>query len=179
MTSEDFVKIFYSYPQNLNIDWNNIDEIAWMYEEGLFVFSSDRIATQKEFINRIDIVMDPKNGFMRNGESYGHLALKTFGRDYLIKRCGIVEKDVMYEYPFIGFEVDVIDKGLHYPVECGSTNALKFEKYLQLSSTVKMFVLPYPHLEDLKIFQFCVLPAFFKYIKHKKEFLNRKNAKFR
>ena len=31
--------------------------------------------------------------------------------------------------------VDVIDKDLHFPVECGDANALKLEKYLTLLTT--------------------------------------------
>ena len=43
MTSEDFVKIFYSN-FTPGIDWANIDEIAWMFQEGLFSLNSnDRI----------------------------------------------------------------------------------------------------------------------------------------
>ena len=75
--------------------------------------------------------------------------------------------------------VDVIDKDLHFPTECGDTNALKLEKYLALPTTKKMLVLPYPHTEDVKVFEFCANPKFFEYIKHKHEFLNQKNAKLR
>lgn len=52
----------------------------------------------------------------------------------------------------------------------GDTNALKLEKYLTLPATKKMFILPYSHLEDVKVFE---------YIKHKQNSLNQKNAKLR
>ncbi len=178
MTSEDFVKIFYSN-FSPNIDWDNIDEIDWMYQEGLFSISTQAIAQNDEFIRRIDLILDPKKGFVRNGESDGHLALKSFATDYLIKYCGVPEKEVRYEYPLIGFEVDVIDKDLHFPAECGDTNALKLEKYRTLAATKKMLILPYPHSEGVKVFEFCANTRFFEYIKHKQDFLNRKNAKFR
>lgn len=177
MTSEDFVKIFYSN-FSPNIDWANIDEISWMYQEGLFNVSNKVVASQDEFIQRIDFVLDPSNGYMRNGESDGHLALKSFAKDFLIQYYSISDEDVRYEYPLIGFEVDVIDKDLRFPVECGDTNALKLEKYLALSTTDKMLILPYPH-SDVQIFQFQAKPRFFEYIKHKQNFLNRKNAKLR
>ena len=136
MTSEDFVKIFYSN-FTPNIDWTNIDEITWMYEEGLFVISSEIIATNDEFIKRIDFVLDPKNGFIRSGESDGHLALKSFAKDFFIRYCDVPKEDIRVEYPLIGFEVDVIDKDLRFPTECGDTNALKLEKYLILPTTKK------------------------------------------
>lgn len=178
MISEDFLKIFYSN-FSPNIDWANIDEITWMYQEGLFTVSTQLIALSDEFAKRIDLVMNPKKRFIRSGESDGHLALKSFAADYLIKYCGIREEDIQYEYPLIGFEVDVIDKDLGFPTECGDTNALKLEKYLALPGTKQMAILPYPHSEDVKVFIFEAKPRFFDYIKHKQNFLNRKNAKLR
>lgn len=80
MTSDDFVKIFYSNHIS-NIDWDNIDEINWMYQEGLFTVFSQVIASDDEFLKRIDFVSDPKNGFTRNGESDSHMALKSFAKD--------------------------------------------------------------------------------------------------
>ncbi len=77
MTSNDFVKIFYSN-YSPSIDWANIDEITWMYQEELFTVSSHVIASDNEFLKRIDFVLDPKNGFTRTGEKDGHMALKSF-----------------------------------------------------------------------------------------------------
>ena len=178
MTNDDFVKIFYSN-FSPSIDWANIDEITWMYQEGLFTISSKVIASDDEFLKRVDFVLDPKNGLTRNGESDAHLALKSFASDYLIKYCDVLEEQVRLEYPLIGFEVDVIDKDLSYPTECGDTNALKLEKYLGLPTTKKMLILPYPHSTDVKVFEFIANPSFFEYIKHKQKFLNQKNAKLR
>lgn len=178
MTSDDFVKIFYSN-YTPNIDWDNIDEINWMYQEGLFTVSSQAIASDDELLKRIDFVLDPKNGFMRNGESDRHMALKSFAKDYLILHCNVSGNEIRYEYPLIGFEVDVIDKDLHFPTECGDTNALKLEKFLVLHTTKKMFVLPYPHLGYVKVFEFVANSRFFEYIKYKQNFLNQKNVKLR
>ncbi|MBI4035991.1 hypothetical protein HY383_03500 [Candidatus Daviesbacteria bacterium] len=178
MTSEDFVKIFYSN-FTPNIDWDNIDEIAWMHQEGLFTISSQVLAQPDEFITKIDFVLDSKNGFSKSGENDGHLALKSFAKDYLTSQCGVFEKDIKYEYPLIGFEVDVIDKDLYFPTECGDTNALKLEKYLALPATKKVLILPYPHSAEVKVFEFVANPRFFEYVKHKQAFLNQKNAKLR
>ena len=178
MTSEDFVKIFYSN-FSPNIDWANIDEITWMYQEGLFTVSTQLIASSDEFAKRIDLVMNPKKKFIKSGEGDEHLALKSFAADYLIKHCGVQEEDIQYECPLIGFEVDVIDKDLHFPAECGDTNVLKLEKFLHLPPTKTFLVLPYPRLEDLKIFEFQANPKFFEYVQHKQQFLNKKNAKLR
>lgn len=178
MTSEDFAQIFYSH-FTPSIDWANIDEITWMYGEDLFAMQSSVIASAAELADMIDFVSDPKNGFMKTGESGTHLALKSFARDYLVRNLGILEKDVRYEYSLTGFEVDVIDKDLHFPVECGDTNALKLEKYLALPSTKKMLILPYPNLKDVKVYEFYTNPKFFEYIKHKATFLNKQRTKFR
>lgn len=178
MTSDDFVKIFYSN-FNQGIDWANIDEITWMYQEELFTMLSKVIASDDEFLKRVDFVLDPKNGLTRSGESDGHLALKSFAKDYLTLHCNVPENEIRYEYPLIGFEVDVIDKDLSYPTECGDTNALKLEKYLSLPTTKKMLILPYPHSADVKVFEFVANSRFFEYIKHKQKYLNRENAKLR
>ncbi len=187
MISEDFAKIFYSN-FTPSIDWANIDEIAWMYKESLFTVYSKVIASGDEFADRIDFVLNPKNGFMKNGESGIHQALKSFATDYLIKHCKIPEKAVRYEYPLAGFEVDVVDKDLYFPVECGDTNALKLEKYLALPPTKKMLIVPYPQLGDVKVFIFKANPRFFEYIKHKQSlrtnalketFLKQKRLKYR
>ena len=178
MTNDDFAKIFYSNFSQY-ADWENINEINWMYQQGLFTISSKIIASSDEFLKRIDFILDPNNRLIRSGESNQHLALKSLAKEYLIKYCNVVEKDLRDEYPLIGFEVDIIDKDLHFPMECGDTNALKLEKYLALPVTKKMLVLPYPHLKDLKIFEFIANPKFFEYIKHKQNFLNQKNAKLR
>ena len=178
MTDEDFIKIFYSnFP--LNIDWDNIDEIAWMYQEGLFTCSFKVIATSNEFQERIDMVTNPNSGMIKNGESFSHMALKSLAKDYLVRRLGVPDKEVKYEYPLIGFEVDVIDEGLCFPTECGDTNALKLEKYLMQPTTKKMFILPYPHADDVRVFEFCATTRFFEYIKHKQSILNQENAKRR
>ena len=178
MTSDDFVKIFYSnfIP---SIDWENINEISWMYEEKLFTISSKLIAPNDEFVRKIDFILDPKNGFMKNGETAGHMALKSFAEDYLIRYCSVFKEDIRIEYPLIGFEVDVIDKDLQFPAECGDTNALKLEKYLLLSTTKKMLIIPYPHSGDVQVFEFVANPRFFEYIKYKQNFLNKKNSKLR
>lgn len=178
MTSEDFLKIFYSN-FTPNIDWANIDEIAWMYQEDLFAVSSYVVASNDEFLKRIDFVLDPKNGFMKNGESSIHMALKSFAKDYLVQEFNVKEEDISFEYPLIGFEVDVIDKDLHFPAECGDANALKLEKYLGLTGTKKMLVLPYPHSGNVRVFEFVAKPRFFEYIKHKQDSLNQKNARLR
>lgn len=178
MTSEDFVRIFYSN-YSPNIDWANVDEITWMFQEGLFTVSVEEIASHNEFIKKIDFVSDPKNGFTKNGESYGHLALKSSAKDFLIKRYNIRITDIRSEYPLVGFEVDIIDKDLRFPVECGDTNALKLEKYLTLSTTEKMLILSYPHSGSVKVFIFEARALFFEYIRHKQNFLSQRNAKLR
>ncbi|MDP3973823.1 MAG: hypothetical protein Q8P92_03240 [Candidatus Daviesbacteria bacterium] len=178
MTSEDFVRIFYSN-FSPGIDWANIDEIAWMFEEGLFGLNSQAIATNDQFLERVDLVVNPKYGLIKNGESFEHMALKSLAKDYLVEYFDIAENKIKMEYPLIGFEVDVIDEDLCFPTECGDTSALKLEKYLSLSNTKKMLILPYPHSEDIKVFEFVANPRFFEYINHKHQFLNQKNAKLR
>lgn len=178
MTSDDFVKIFYSN-YTPNIDWANIDEITWMFDEDMFILNSKVIAKNEEFLKRIELVTNPTYGLMKNGESYNHMALKSFARDFLVSNYNITKSNIKFEYPLAGFEIDIIDEGLCFPIECGDTNALKLEKYLSLPNTKKMLVLPYPHLGDVKVFEFKANPKFFEYIKHKQSFLNKKNSKLR
>lgn len=178
MTTEDFAKIFYSNftPQT---DWDILNEINWMYEEQLFTFKASELASNEEFQKRVELVTDPKSGFIRGGESTTHLALKSFGRDYLINHLKIEERNVLYEYELDGFKVDVIDRLLRFPIECGDTNALKFEKYLSLSKVQNFSIIPYPRLQNLSIYIFSTNPSFFEYIKFKNSYLNSQRAKFR
>lgn len=178
MTSEDLVKIYYSN-FTPNIDWANIDEIIWMYQQSLIRLSSKIIASHSEFEERLKQAADSKETALVEGESLTHLVLKMFAADYLIYHLGVSKVDIKYECPLIGFEVDVAVKDLSYLVECGDTNALKLEKFLYLPTTKSFFVLPYPHLEDIKIFEFQADPKFFEYINHKQNFLNKQNAKLR
>lgn len=178
MKSEDFLKIFYSN-FTLNADWVNIDEITWMYEQSLIRFSSKIMANHSQFEERLKQATDSKEVSLVEGESLTHLVLKRFAADYLVDSLGISRADIKYECPLSGFEVDVIDKNFYFPVECGDTNALKLEKFLYLPPTKSFLVLPYPHLQDLKIFEFQANSKFFEYIQHKQQFLNKKNAKLR
>lgn len=178
MTSDDFVKIFYSN-FTPNIDWANIDEITWMFREDMFTVNPQVIAKNNEYFKRVELVINPTYGLIKNGESYNHMALKSFARDYLINNYNIAKSNIKFERPLAGFEIDVIDEGLCFPTECGDTNALKLEKYLSLSTTKKMLVLPYPNSGDVKVFKFQANHRFFDYIKHKQNFLNQKNAKLR
>lgn len=178
MTSNDFVRIFYSN-FSPNIDWANIDEIAWMYGKNLFKMSSKILTDYEQFEKHLNSLINSTTEKLKEGESLTHLVLKLFAKDYLIKYLKINKDDISFEYPLIGFKVDVIDKKLQFPIECGDTNALKLEKYLFLPTTDKFFVLPYPHFKDLEIFEFSAYPRFFDYIKHKQNFLNKKNSKLR
>ncbi|MBF0474157.1 MAG: hypothetical protein HQK93_10595 [Nitrospirae bacterium] len=178
MTSEDFAKIFHSN-FTLNTDWVNIDEITWIYQQDLIKLSSKIIAKHNQFEKRLSEAADSKETFLIEGESLVHLVLKMFVVDYLINCLGVSQVDIKYEHPLSGFEVDVIDKDLQFPVECGDTNALKLEKYLALPSTKKMLIVPYPRLGDVKVFEFCANNRFFEYIKHKETFLKNKRLKYR
>lgn len=171
MTNEDFLRIFYSN-YSPNADWANIDEITWMYQEGLYKLNSQTIATNEKFLERVELMNNSKNeyGLLKNGESFSHMALKSLGCDYLVDNYNIAKSNVVYERSLIGFEVDVIDKDLHYPTECGDTNALKLERYLALPNTKKVLVLPYPHTQDVKVFEFQANPQFFDYIAHRNNF---------
>lgn len=73
--------------------------------------------------------------------------------------------------PFMGFEVDVIDRSLTTPVECGDTNALKLEKYLSKDTVERFIVLPYPASDSgsLYNFTFTTLPRFQEYLDFKQK----------
>lgn len=178
MTSSDFLKIFYSNSP-LAIDWDNLNEIEFMYNEGFFSVISEVVASNSDFISRIDYVGEPKNGFMRDGESYSHLALKTFGRDYLINLLNIPKNEVLYEQVLDGFEVDVIDRSHQFPIECGDTNALKLEKYLTLPTTNTFLIIPYPRQGNIIIYKFSAKEGFFGYLEFKKEYLKKIRTKLR
>lgn len=171
MTFDDFLNIFYSNSP-FSTDRESLEDISFMYQEGLITVESEEIASHDDFINRIDYVTEAKNGFTRSGESYSHLAIKSFARDYL-KAKGVLESEILYEQVLAGFEVDVIDKNLHFPIECGDTNALKLEKYLSLSFTKAFLVIPYPKLKAVTLYKFCTEKSFFKYLEFKSEYFRK------
>lgn len=171
MTAEDFVRIFYSNSPRA-IDWQNIDEITWMYQEGLITVEVETISSHDDFIQKIDFVLEPTNGLIRNGESAGHMALKSLAADFLQSKWHV--KDIHYEYNLIGFEVDVIDADLHFPCECGDTNAIKLEKYFEIPTTTVFTILPYAHEQDIKAYLFQVTPRFFEYLLFKQKQYSKK-----
>lgn len=178
LTINDFVNIFYSNFK-INVDWDNINEGFWIYQQGFIKISSKVIASHKSFEEKIDLATAPKNKIVKTGESHIHMALKSIATDYLMQNLNINKDDIKYEYQIVGFEVDVIDKNFHFPTECGDVNALKLEKYLSLPATKSFFVIPYPHLKDVMLFEFQALPKFFDYIKFKNGYLNEQRSKFR
>src|SRR3989344_6558544 len=178
MIALDFQKIFYSnFP--ISADLENLQEISWMYEEEMFSLDRILLASSDKFQKRINQVLDPKFGLIKTGESYSHMALKSFGTDYLKVKLKIKPNAIFYEYPLIGFEVDLIDKGLHYPIECGDTSPIKLEKYLNLDTVINFSIIPYPRLQSVFLYKFVPNKKFKEYINFKKEYLNKKNASFR
>ncbi|MBI2022926.1 hypothetical protein HYS97_03705 [Candidatus Daviesbacteria bacterium] len=178
MTKDDFKKIFYSNSL-LNVDWFNLEEITLMYEENLIGFNKIFLGNSNKFDQALGIVQDPTQGLINGGESQQHIALKFLIRQFLSNKYKFKIDDFYIEYPFLGFEVDLIDKNFRFPSECGDTNALKLEKYLSPPTVEKFFVLPYPHMDDIYTFEFFAQPDFIKYIEFKKDYFNKKNSKLR
>jgi hypothetical protein len=140
MTTVEFISIIFSSNYRMNADISTIQDIAWMLGEKMIAVSAEKVATNKDFHKRIEEVSDPKAGLVKTGESFSHMALKSFAKDLLKTKYHLGSKDIFFEQPLVGFEVDVIDKNHHFPIECGDTNAQKLEKYLELSQT-KEFIL--------------------------------------
>lgn len=179
MSSDDFIKIFYSHFP-VGIDWQNIDEIAWMYQQGLLEVSQQIVGNHEKFEKTLNLMVNPANHpSIKTGESLEHLALKVLATDYLTSQFKVLKPTIKYELTLSGFEVDVIDDQLRFPTECGDTNPLKLETYLALPSTEKFLIFPYPKLTDLKVFQFSAEPRFFEYLDHKNKFLNKQRSKWR
>ncbi len=170
MTINDFAHIFYSNYLS-NVDWGELEEILWMYEEKLFDLEKVRVAGHKEFLIIVnDIEKNRYKRVLESGDGIPHQALKLIAKGFLVKNFHIREKDVLYEQPFLGFEVDAIDRNLLFLTECGDTNASKFEKYLN-SPAQSMIIFPYPQNRDVHAFIFTAHPKFHKYILHKKSYL--------
>lgn len=125
----------------------------------------------------VEKASDPVRGLFRTGESALHMGLKYLAGEYLVNNLKIVRGDVLYEYPFHGFEVDVIDRQGSYPFECGDTNAFKLEKYLEINSVKAFFVIPYPHSGVVSIYKFFAKPTFFDYLAFKKNYLIFRSTK--
>lgn len=178
MKVDDFARIFYSNYQP-NTDWVQLEEILWMFDEGLFKFEKVRISSKLKFLKLISSIENGKNkeGW-EDGDSITHQALKLIGAELLSKRFLINKRDILLERPFIGFEVDVIDRNKTFPTECGDTNAIKLEHYLIADGVKRMIVIPYPHKGNIFAFIFTALPRFKDYVLFKRDYL-RKNMKRR
>lgn len=178
MNADQLLKIFYSNWTS-SADWQNLDEIAWMISEDMISVNPIPLLSYNSFKKKLKLAKSPKSKLIKTGESIAHMALKLTGADFLINNLKIKPENIFFEYPLSGFEVDLIDSNLNFPVECGDTSAIKLEKYLSLDKTEQFFIIPYPHLKDLLIYSFTAKAKFFEYNSFKKDYLNKKNAKLR
>lgn len=176
MTLDDFAHIFYSN-YSPSTDWEQLSEILWMYEEKLLSVEKSGFLSIDKFHGLIKTIENKRYKFvLESGDSVKHQALKLAAGELLTDKFGVVKKDILYEEPFVGFEVDVIDASLTTPVECGDTNALKLEKYLSKNTVKRFIVLPYPvsDCSSLYSFTFTTLPRFQEYLDFKqKDSLNK------
>lgn len=173
MNVKDLARIFYSNYQP-QTDWVQLEEILWMFDEGLFKFEEVRICSKLKFLKLISSIENGENkeGW-EDGDSITHQALKLLGAELLSKRFQINKRDILFERPFIGFEVDVIDLNKTLPIECGDTNAIKLERYLIADGVKQMIIIPYPHGKDVSAFIFTARPKFKDYVLFKRDYLRR------
>lgn len=174
MKVNGFARIFYSNYQP-STDWAQLEEILWMFDEGLFKFERAHIYSKLKFLKLISSIENGENkkGW-EDGDSITHQALKLIGAELLLKRFQINKRDILFERPFIGFEVDVIDRNKNLPIECGDTNAIKLEHYLIADGVKQMIIIPYPHGKDVFAFIFTASPKFKDYVLFKKDYLRKR-----
>lgn len=174
MNVNDFARIFYSNFQP-STDWVELEEILWMFDERLFKFEKVHISSKLKFLKLISSIENGENkkGW-EDGDSTAHQALKLIGAELLSKRFQVNKRDILFERPFIGFEVDVIDLNKTFPTECGDTNAIKLEHYLIAGGIKHMIIIPYPHRKDIFAFIFTAGPEFKDYVLFKKDYLRKK-----
>ena len=146
-----------------------------MYQNKLFTLNKIPVATHAEFLENIKLIEQNRyKKVWESGDSIPHQALKMIGASYLQQIYKLNSADIYYEFPFVGFEVDVIDKLLTHPIECGDTNPLKLEHYLIANSVSDMVILPYPHQKNVYGYSFVHKADFKKYILFKRDFLRQK-----
>lgn len=173
MKIEDFVHIFYSNYSS-NTDWEQLEEILWMHDNHLFTLKKIKLASHEQFCDLIDLFSQNRYKYVEeSGDGIAHQALKKIASDFLISQFGIKAEDILFEQSFCGFEADVIDKTLHFPIECGDTNPFKFEKYLLNENVKKLIIIPYPHDKEIFAFIFTPTSKLKEYLLHKRSYLRQ------
>lgn len=175
MTVNDLAKIFYSN-YLASTDWDELSEISWMLENNLLSFNKSWVCSHRQFINKVSLIQEERfKHVIESGDGIRHQALKLIVTNLLNAKYGIDLTDILYEHVFLGFEVDVIDKNLGYPTECGDSNPQKLEKYLASPTVKHVLILPYPlDGRDPQVFIFSARPEFQKYISFKNDFIRKK-----
>ncbi|MFH0937629.1 MAG: hypothetical protein V1808_05065 [Candidatus Daviesbacteria bacterium] len=171
MKTEDVKRIFYSH-YTANFDWEQLEEILWMYQEGLLTIEKIFLETEDEFLQKVEKIEKNRYKYVEeSGDSIRHQALKLVGKEWLESHFKIDSADILYEQPLAGFEVDVIDKSFSFPVECGDSNPSKVENYLAKERVKAMTMIPYPLSGDVFAFIFKAKPKFKKYFSFKKNYM--------
>lgn len=171
----DIANIFYS---NFTpaIDWEMVEDISWMFNEGILKLEVISVAKTDKFLKEIDLIQDERYKHVyESGGSIRHQALKKLAAEFLMSRYKVRSDDIRYEYPFYGYEVDVSDLHFGYLCECGDANPAKVEFYLLQPLVKALITLPYPkNNASVKAYIFSPGSKFVEYVTFKKRYFRNK-----
>lgn len=106
-TFEKIKGVFFSGNQAFEGNYESINDIAVLVDEGYLVLTEFPIATKKEYLEifKEHSILNNQTKFDAAGGGDSHMALKLIGQKYLKEERNLESR---YEQPFCGYYPDVI-----------------------------------------------------------------------
>jgi hypothetical protein len=147
---EQIKSIFYSGGTPFEGNYESINEITFLVDNGYLKMNDFPISYKNEYLNlfKEHSLLNKESRYDAAGGGDAHLALKILGRKYLKNKRNL---DAKYEQPFYGYFPDVISVDKSIIIECGVTaNPEKMFTYFQHGNIKELIQIPYPMVEDDK-----------------------------
>lgn len=151
MDLNQVVDIFYSN-FNAGIDYDAAQELADLLVSDYIKIEKVEICSTTEFDKILEKVLSGKIGVCDyDGGGKKHITLKIIAGNYVEKK---LHQKVNFEAIYYGRRPDVISKDESIIVECGDTDPRKILEYFENNENIKVYILPYSHAEDEKLFAY-------------------------
>lgn len=148
-------EIFYSGGQAFRGNKDLINDIVFLLDEGYLALNRVLVGSKEKYLSILDDPLLKEDAYKAAGGGKNHIALKLLAGEYLKSR-GFHK--LLYEHPFCGYFPDVMTEDNLVLVECGHTdNADKMFKYFQHGGIQECLQIPYPTVDDERIFGYSFL----------------------
>lgn len=145
MNLQQLIDVFYSN-YRAGIDYDALESIFQSLSDEYLKVKKIKICACDVFQDTLDKVLNgniPVCEFDGGGKI--HIALKVVAGKYILEKFG---QKCGYEENYRSRQPDVISRDKDIIFECGDTNPRKILEYLGEDENLKIFVMPYHHIED-------------------------------